>query len=76
MPGHPHARDRLDQRIGKQIGDAAGSLAGAEEEELLIGHLLALDAHGTVHARDDHRGRTLNVVIEAKDLFLIVRKAA
>ena len=64
----------VDQRIGKQIGDAAGSLAGAEEEELLIGHLFALDAHGTVHARDDHRGRTLNVVIEAKDLFLIVRK--
>ena len=56
----------VDQRIGKQIGDAAGSLAGAEEEELLIGHLLALDAHSTVHARDDYRGRTLNVVIEAK----------
>lgn len=32
----------VDQRIGKQIGDAAGSLAGAEEEELLIWRALPL----------------------------------
>jgi hypothetical protein len=51
-------------RRGDQAGDASGRGSGAEEQDALVGQLLALHAAGAEQRRDDDGGRALDVVVE------------
>ena len=59
-----HGRDH-------EIGDAGRSLAGAEEEHLLVGQFAAGHAQRREQARERHRGRALDVVVEDGNLVAI-----
>ena len=64
---HPFVNKRVDDKRR----NARRSFAGTQEEEALFGKRFLLDAKRRVHARKRHGGRTLDVVIEAEDLFLV-----
>ena len=57
-----HGRDH-------EVGDAGRSLAGAKEQHLLVGKLAAGHTQRREQARERHRGRSLDVVVE--DVYLV-----
>ena len=56
--------------VGNQMSNARCRRPCPQEKHALFGELFALDAHGRVQTGNRHRGRTLNVVVKARDLVL------
>ncbi len=60
-----------DHRRDGQVGDAGRGLAGAHEQDLLVGELAAGDAQRRDDARERHRRGALDVVVERADALAV-----